>query len=176
MIAGFGGQGVMVMGQLLGQTACDNNMNSAFLAKYGPEQRGGTASCTVAISQSPIGAPVTRYVDILIALNQQSMDKFMGAVRPGGTVMLNSSLCQWSGLRTDVDICQIPANDIAAGLGSEQVANMVMIGAYIEKTGIFTEAQIHDAVRSRFARKAELLVLNERALRAGIDALVSERG
>ncbi len=159
----------MVIGQLLGYAASENNLHAVFLAKYGPEQRGGTASCTVTLSDTEIGAPVTKYVDMLIAMNQQSLNKFVGAVRPGGTVMLNSSLCKWEDARSDIDVINIPANEIAETIGSDKVSNIVMVGGYIEKTKVLADSDLLSAIKTRLAKKTDLLLMNEQALRAGMD-------
>ena len=134
-IAGFGGQGVMAIGQMLGYASCKAGGNALFLPKYGPEQRGGTANCTVTLADVEIGAPESRYVDTLIALNQPSLERFLGAVRPGGLVLLNSSLCRWNGGREDVKLAEIPADDIAREIGSPKVANIVVIGADRQAVG-----------------------------------------
>lgn len=171
MIAGFGGQGVMVIGQLLGFAACDNGKKALFLAKYGPEQRGGTASCTVTISEDEIGAPVTQYVDVLMALNQASLEKYYNSVKPNGAIIINSSLCAWNGERADVKVFGVDANKIANELGSDKVSNIVMIGAYISATKTFTEEEIDKAIKNKLGKKVEFIELNEKALKAGMGAI-----
>ena len=166
-VAGFGGQGVMVIGQMLGYASCKAGRNALFLPKYGPEQRGGTANCSVTISDGEIGAPVSRYVDTLIAMNQPSLEKFLGSVRPGGIILLNSSLCRWEGKRTDVRVAEIQADAIALEIGSPKVANIVVIGAYIQLSGALSEQEMLDAIEEKLGKRPELLEMNRKALRAG---------
>jgi 2-oxoglutarate ferredoxin oxidoreductase subunit gamma len=170
LVAGFGGQGVMVIGQMLGYAACMSGRNAVFLPKYGPEQRGGTASCNVTLSDKEIGAPIAREVDVLIALNQQSLDKFIGALKKNGTLIINSSLCKKPSDREDIEVCEIPANDIAEELGNAKVSNVVIIGAYIKKTGMVTEEEMLSAIKAKLGKKAELLEMNKLAMKRAIEA------
>ena len=169
-IAGFGGQGVMAIGQMLGYASCKAGGNALFLPKYGPEQRGGTANCTVTLADTEIGAPESRFVDTLIALNQPSLERFLASVRPGGLVLLNSSLCRWNGGREDVILAEIPADDIAREIGSPKVANIVVIGAYIALSGVLTERQMLDAIEEKLGKRPELLEMNRLALKRGVES------
>ncbi|MDR2176180.1 MAG: 2-oxoacid:acceptor oxidoreductase family protein [Synergistaceae bacterium] len=173
MVGGFGGQGVMIIGQLLGYASCEAGKNSLFLPKYGPEQRGGTANCTVTISGEEIGAPSSRKVDVLIALNQPSLDAFAPAVKAGGMLLINTSLCKNIPSRSDIAIYGVDSDDIARETGSPKVANIVVIGAYIEKSKILTEEQIFNAITKKLGRKAELLALNRTALKKGMESVRS---
>jgi 2-oxoglutarate ferredoxin oxidoreductase subunit gamma len=170
LIAGFGGQGVMLMGQLLGYAACAAGKEATFLPSYGPEQRGGTANCTVIIADRPIGAPRVRQLDVLIALNEPSLAKFLPMVKPNGIVIANSSLVHSKVERDDVQVCYLPADDIARELGSARVANVVMLGAYISRSGTLTVEQMDGIIAEKLAKKAELLEINKTALRRGIEA------
>lgn len=131
IIAGMGGQGVMSVGQLLAHATVTEGLNVVWFPAYGPETRGGTADCTVIISADEIGSPVTSSPDTLIALNQLMLDKFAPAVKREGVIFVNSSLAQPPDYRSDCKIIAIPANDIAAELGSSKAANMVLLGAYV---------------------------------------------
>ena len=169
LIAGFGGQGVLMIGQLLCQAACFNNKEALFLPKYGAEQRGGTARCDVAISDAPIYSPFTDYFDILMALNQPSMDKFSGVLKPGGILLANSSRCKAVFREDDISVLRIPADEIAERIGSEKVANIVMLGAYVKKSGMLTKEEVLTAINDKLARKQQLLEMNYQALQAGMD-------
>lgn len=171
IIAGFGGQGVMVMGQLLGYASCAVGKHALFLPQYGPEQRGGTASCTVTISDEVIGSPVAHEIDILIALNQPSLNKFLPMVKPNGVVLVNSSRCESNINRDDVQVHYIPIDDIANEIGSSKVANIVMLGAYINKSGVLTEEQVMETIKAKLGKRPELLELNEIALKTGMEAI-----
>ena len=131
--AGFGGQGVMSMGQLLTYAGMLEEKEVSWLPSYGPEMRGGTANCSVTISDMPVGSPViTDDATCAIVMNLPSLDKFENDVVAGGKVLVNSSLIEKKVQTTDVDAYYIPANEIALELGNPRVANMIMLGAYLE--------------------------------------------
>ena len=131
IIAGMGGQGVMLIGQLLAHATVMEGRNVVWFPAYGPETRGGTAHCTVIISSEEIGSPVSSSPDALIALTQPLLDQFAPSVRREGTILVNTSLAQPPDYRDDCKIVEVPATDLAADLGSSKVANMVMLGAYV---------------------------------------------
>ncbi len=131
-IAGMGGQGIMLTGQLLAYAGAQEGRNVVWFPAYGPETRGGTADCTVIISSEEIGSPVSSSPDTLIALNQLLLDRFAPSVKREGVILVNSSLAKSPDYRDDCKIVELPANDIAAELGSPLVANMVMLGAYVQ--------------------------------------------
>lgn len=135
IMAGFGGQGVMSMGQLLAYSGMLEGKNVSWLPSYGPEMRGGTANCNVIVSDDEIGSPIVTEATAVIAMNLPSLDKFEHSVMPGGTLIINSSLIERKCSRTDIDVFYIPANEIADELGNNRVANMVMLGAYLKKLG-----------------------------------------
>ena len=170
LVAGFGGQGVMVIGQMIGQASWMAEKKVVYLPQYGPEQRGGTANCIVTISDEEIGSPVGRTVDALIVLNDVSLKKYLPQVKTGGIVVVNSSICVDKVERTDVKVCYVAANAIAREIGNEKVANLVIIGAYIKNAGTLTENQIWEAVKVKLGKKADLLELNRAALKKGIEA------
>ncbi len=132
IIAGMGGQGVMVIGQLLAHAAVLEDKNVVWFPAYGPETRGGTADCTVIISTSEIGSPVSSSPDTLIALNQLLLDRFAPTVKREGLILVNTSLAAPPRDRSDCKIVEIPANDVANKVGNSKAANMVMLGAYVE--------------------------------------------
>ena len=132
IIAGFGGQGVMVMGQLLSYTACETTEKYVtYFPSYGAEMRGGTANCYVVISDDPVGAPKVTKADYVVALNDPSMVKFKDAVVPGGTIFINSSVVTVEPDRKDVHVVKVDAGSIAYELGNPKVLNLVMVGAII---------------------------------------------
>ena len=134
IISGFGGQGVMSIGKNLVEAGMEEGFFVTWAPSYGPEMRGGTANCHVGISANPIGAPMFTHPTELIAMNTPSIAKFGPRVRPGGTVLINSSVVKEVFDRPDVSTYCIPCEDIAYELGNPKVANMVMLGAYIGAT------------------------------------------
>lgn len=168
--AGFGGQGVMLMGQLLSYAANEHNLNTLWYPSYGPETRGGTANCSVTISENKVNSPVISQADTIFVMNLPSLAKFEGKVKPGGRILINSSLVDRKTERTDVKAYYIPANEIALKLGNPRVANMVMIGAYLEITKLFDKETIIKLLTKSFGEeKAHLIPINDAAIQAGID-------
>lgn len=173
IFAGFGGQGVILAGKLLAQAGADYGLEVTWLPSYGPEMRGGTANCTVVLSDEPIGSPVVDNATALVAMNLPSLERFEKAVVEAGTVVVNSSLVTRRVERNDVTELTIPANDIAASLGNARAANMVALGALVKATGIFPLDIIKRAMISMLSGKdrGKLIEVNERALEAGYDAV-----
>lgn len=170
IIAGFGGQGVMVMGQLLAYSGMLEERYVSWLPSYGPEMRGGTANCNVIVSTDPIGAPVVVEATTAIVLNKPSLDKFEKSVVSGGRLFINSSLIDRKSEREDIEIFYIPANEIANELGNNRVANMVMLGAYLEVVDAVDIESIYKAFTEVFgANKAHLLSINKEALMKGAE-------
>ena len=167
VIAGFGGQGVMMIGKLLCYASLDHGKHALFLPSYGTEQRGGTANCTVILSDEEIGSPMTAHIDTLIAMNEPSLKKFQSMVRPGGTVYINSSLVKQEDVREDVTCVEVPADDLAHELGSTKVANIIMLAAYAAKTGVFTREEVTETVLHKLGSKQQFLELNRKAIDAG---------
>ncbi len=173
IIAGFGGQGVMLMGQLLSYTATAEELNTLWFPSYGPETRGGTANCSVTISESSVNSPVISTPDSIIIMNKPSLDKFQSKLKEGGHLFLNSSLVKDVKLRKDVNIHNVAANDIALKLGNLKVANMVMLGAYLEITKVFDQKNVLEMLKKKFTgSKATLININEKALEAGRQAVL----
>lgn len=170
--AGFGGQGVMLMGQLITYAGMFEEKEVAWLPSYGPEMRGGTANCNVLVSEKMIGSPIiTDDATCAIVMNLPSLVKFEQDVAPKGTVMVNSSLIDNKVSRDDVNAVYIPANEIANDLGNARVANMVMLGAYLEMSKTVSPESVMKALKKIFGEgKAHLLDVNEQALAKGAEA------
>ena len=172
IMAGFGGQGVMSMGQLLTYSGMIENKNVSWLPSYGPEMRGGTANCNVIVSDGLIGSPIVTEATTTIAMNRPSLDKFERDVVSGGKLLINSSLIDKKATRDDVDVYYVPCNDIALELGNTKVANMVMLGAYLELTKVVKFESIIEAFKKVFGEsKAHLIPLNQNALKKGAEAV-----
>jgi Pyruvate:ferredoxin oxidoreductase and related 2-oxoacid:ferredoxin oxidoreductases, gamma subunit len=172
LFAGFGGQGMLLIGQFLAQSGMKEGKFVSWLPSYGPEMRGGTANCSVCISDKEIASPVITKASCVIAMNRPSLDKFEKTVRAGGLLLINSSLIDIKTSRDDVEAVYIPANELAEQLGSPQVANVVMLGAYLEKSNAVSIESVLDVIASKLgAKKAHLVEINKKALIAGADAV-----
>lgn len=167
-IAGFGGQGILLLGEALAESGMRAGYQVTWLPSYGPEMRGGTANCQVIISDGPIGSPLVSTPDVLIAMNRPSLDRFEPDVKEGGLIIYNSSLIDIEPKRKDMEIIAIPATGIADKLGDTRVANMVALGSYIAKTGILTKEAVTSAFPG-FIKRKNLIPLNEEAVQKGID-------
>ena len=173
VFAGFGGQGVMLAGKLLAQAGVDHGLEVTWLPSYGPEMRGGTANCTVLLSDEPIGSPVVDNPTALVAMNLPSLDRFEKTVAAAGVIVVNSSLITRPVERHDVKALCVPANDIAVSLGNPKVANMVVLGAVVKATGVIPLELIKDAIVRMLGENiysAKLISVNEQALSAGYNA------
>lgn len=171
--AGFGGQGVMLMGQLISYAGMLEGKEVSWLPSYGPEMRGGTANCSVMVSERPIGSPViTDDATTAIIMNLPSLDKFEVDIIAGGNIIINSSLIERKTRRDDLKAYYIPANDIAVELGNPRVANMIMLGAYLELTKVVSVDSVMTALKKIFGEsKAHLMKINEDALAKGAQAV-----
>ena len=167
LVAGFGGQGVMTIGQMVGLAAAYSGKNATYFPSYGPEQRGGTANCTVVISDDEIGSPIVQQADIVIVMNEPSLVKFEGSVKPGGTLLVNSTLVESKAGRSDISVKYIPASEIADRIGASKAANMVMLGACMKVLPLVPMEQLEDALKTK-ARTPEKYELNKRALQEGM--------
>lgn len=168
IIAGFGGQGVMLMGQLLSYAATKADINTLWFPSYGPETRGGTANCSVTISDDPVNSPVISSPDSIIIMNKPSLNKFQPKLKKGGNLFINASLVKDGEYRDDINVYLIDAIEIAKKLGNVKVANMVVLGAYLEVTKVFTNEQVLDVMKVKFTgAKANLIEVNKEALEAG---------
>lgn len=168
IIAGFGGQGVLLMGQLITYAGMIEGKNVSWLPSYGPEMRGGTANCNVIVSDEPVGSPVVNEADSVIVFNRPSLDKFEEFLKPGGTLFINSSLIDKKATRDDIKVLYVPANDAALHLGNVKVTNVIMLGAFIAAAGILKKESIIKSVENMFgASKASLIAINEKAFDEG---------
>ncbi len=169
--AGFGGQGVLLLGQLIAYAGLKEEKNVSWLPSYGPEMRGGTANCSVVVSTEEVGSPVVTKPDILVVMNRPSFEKYVDTVVPGGKMFVNSSLIDLKTDRTDIDVYYIPAKQIADELGNLRVANMVMLGAVIEQTGIVKRETAIECLKASWGEKrAHLIPINDEAMKKGAEA------
>ena len=169
IIAGFGGQGVLSMGLNLTQAAMIEGKNVTYLPSYGAEVRGGTANCTVAISDDEIASPVASSPEFVIVMNQPSAVRFQNQLQSGGLFFINSSPVEAEISRGDINIVSVPANRIAEKLGSPKAANMVMLGAFTKKTSLVSLASVIQGLKYTLGAKQKLMAANEKALKAGYD-------
>lgn len=168
VIAGFGGQGVLFAGQVLAYAAMDNGKEVTWIPSYGPEMRGGTANCTVIISDEEIGSPLVRNPRAVIAMNVPSLDKYEPLVVEDGTLIVNRSLVNRAIQRKDLQSVLIPANEMAESLGDKRMTNIVMIGALLAQLPVLPIKAIENALKNHLPeRHKKLLPLNYQALRAG---------
>ncbi|BDQ34274.1 2-oxoacid:acceptor oxidoreductase family protein [Pseudodesulfovibrio portus] len=173
IIAGFGGQGVMLIGNLLAYAGMKDGLNVTYIPVYGPEMRGGTANCTVVLSEDDIGSPIIHRPVSLIAMNRPSLDKFQPRVQDNGVHIINSSLIDMELADTDRLKCfAVPCNEIADELGNTRMANMVAIGAFVQATGIIPlDAVIGSLENVISARYHKLIPANTEAIKAGAEAV-----
>lgn len=175
IIAGFGGQGIMSMGQLLTYAGMYEEKHVSWLPSYGPEQRGGTANCAVVLSNEPVGSPLVSKPSTLIALNNPSFEKFEPMVRSGGLIIIDTSLVSKDSSREDLQIIKMNATELAIELGNPRVANMILVGAFLEKTQILGLDSIMEALKKVLSpEKHHLLPINNQALVRGM-AIVQEQ-
>lgn len=168
VFAGFGGQGVMTAGQLLAYTAMAEGKKVCWIPSYGPEMRGGTANCTVVVSDERIGSPIINSPQSACVFNRPSLDKFGSMIKKNGLLLINSSLIDTTSGRKDIREYLIPVNDMAIKIGSPRVANMVMLAAYVEITGIVTFKGMEKMLDEKMGgRKKELLEINHQAFVEG---------
>ena len=168
LIAGFGGQGVLFAGKFLAYKGLLEEKQVSWLPSYGPEMRGGTANCSIILSDDPVGSPIVSTPDALIAMNLPSFDKYEPTVAPGGKVFVDSTLIGRKANRTDVDTYYIPATKMAADAGIPTLANMIILGKMIKETGAVSFENLIDAMKKVVSAKhAELLEINIKALESG---------
>jgi len=171
IIAGFGGQGVMSMGQLITYAGMIENKNVAWIPSYGPEMRGGTANCAVTVSDREISSPVVTEPTTVIIMNQPSLKKFLPILKPGGLLLMNSSLVTADISRDDLRVLEIPSNELAnEKLDNTRVANIIILGAYIEITQVVTIDSIIESLKKVLPeRRHNLIPLNRQALELGAE-------
>ncbi|MBW2261001.1 MAG: 2-oxoacid:acceptor oxidoreductase family protein [Deltaproteobacteria bacterium] len=171
MFAGFGGQGIMLIGQMLAYAGMNEGKQAVWLPSYGPEMRGGTAYCIVQVSDDPIGSPVVANPMNAAVMNRPSLDKFGPEVKPGGLLLINSSLIPDTSKRTDISILNVGCNQIANEEGTGKAANMVILGALIGATKMVKPKSIEDMIEYQFGKKGKrkLVDINIRIFNRGLD-------
>jgi 2-oxoglutarate ferredoxin oxidoreductase subunit gamma len=169
IIAGFGGQGVISMGLNLSQAAMLDGKHVTYLPSYGAEVRGGTANCTVSISDEEIASPVASSPDFVVAMNEPSAVRFQNMIQSGGLYFINSSLVNGQLSRGDITVIEVPANEITERIGNPRAANLVMLGAFVKKTSLVSLSGLIQGLKTTLGSKPKLIAANESALRAGYD-------
>jgi 2-oxoglutarate ferredoxin oxidoreductase subunit gamma len=171
--AGFGGQGVMLMGQIMAEAALQQGNEVVWIPSYGPEMRGGTAYCTVVISDRPIGSPIIRNPKHLVAMNRPSLEKFAPSVKSGGTIFINSSIISIDAGRDDVDVVKVPIIEIAKELGNVRTANIIALAAFVSRSQVVDFELLRESVKAKFANKEKLIPINMKALEEGKKAALT---
>jgi 2-oxoglutarate ferredoxin oxidoreductase subunit gamma len=176
IMSGFGGQGILLMGQLLCYAGMHEGLQVTWMPSYGPEMRGGTANCTVMLSSERVGSPVTQYPSSLVVMNKPSLDKFESVLQPGGFLVINSSLVERDPRRSDFRIIKVPANKIAEEAGTLQVTNMAALGAYVAGKEIVRLESVILALRRMIPEhRHDLLAANQEALRQGAECVRGQK-
>ena len=170
LLSGFGGQGILLTGKFLAYKGLLADKNVSWLPSYGPEMRGGTASCSVIISDEEVGSPIISEPDVLIAMNLPSFEKFVPTVKAGGIVIADSSLIETKTDRTDIDVYYIPATALASDMGKQSLANMIILGKLLKVMGDFNEDEINTVLSKVIPpKKADMLEINMKAMTIGAD-------
>lgn len=168
-VAGFGGQGVLLIGQMLAYAAMYEGKEATWMPSYGPEMRGGTANCSVIVSDNPVASPLVNKADVVVAMNRPSLDKFEEHVKPGGVLVINSSIIDRKAVRDDITVVYCDANNVAESVKNPKGANVAILGAVLEKVPVTTVDQMMEAIRIELGeRKARFLEGNKAALLAGM--------
>jgi 2-oxoglutarate ferredoxin oxidoreductase subunit gamma len=170
MFAGFGGQGILLIGKILAHAAMEEGFEVAWVPSYGPEMRGGTAYCTVVIADRPIGSPIIKNPLHLVAMNGPSLEKFAPTVKKGGIIFINSSLINFGSGRDDVDELKVPVMEIAKEVGNVRAANIVCLSAFVARSGVVSMETLRNCIRQEFSKKPKLIPLNMKAVEAGEQA------
>jgi len=175
IFAGFGGQGVLFAGQLLAYTAMDEGMEVTWIPSYGPEMRGGTANCTVVVSDEEIGSPFVKHPTAVIAMNLPSLDKYENLVAEGGVLVVNASMINREVLRKDINVVSVPGNEIALELGSERSLNMIMLGALLGNLDLLSLDAVEAGLEAHLPKRHhQFLAANKEALRKGAEFKAGE--
>lgn len=170
LIAGFGGQGVLFAGKFLAYKGLLEGRQLSWLPSYGPEMRGGTANCSVILSDTPVGSPIVSKPDVLIAMNLPSLNKYENEVVPGGTIIVDSTLIERKVTRTDVNVFYVPATQMARDIEAPTLANMIMVGKFIRETGAVSYDNLEDALKKVVsARHQDLFGINLNAIKTGYE-------
>ena len=169
VFSGFGGQGVLTLGQFVATLAMKNGKYVTWMPSYGAEMRGGTANCTVIVSDSTIGSPIANCIDILVAMNEPSIEKFANQMEIKSHVFINSSMVKKPELNESINIIEIDATAIAANLGNTKVANMVMLAGFLQTTNFFTMQDVINMLEQKFGKKyPHLIPINIKAIEQGM--------
>jgi 2-oxoglutarate ferredoxin oxidoreductase subunit gamma len=170
IFAGFGGQGVLFAGQLLAYAALEEGKHVTWIPSYGPEMRGGTANCTVMVSDEPIGSPVCLNARICVVFNNPSLEKYEESVKPGGLLIVNDSMVVHPPRRVDLEVVMLPATAAATEIGQVKTTNIVLLGALLARRPLVTPETIVAVLTAKLgARKAHMQEVNSAALRRGLE-------
>ena len=168
IFAGFGGQGMLLIGKFLAMACMLDGKHVSWLPSYGPEMRGGTANCSVIVNDDPVASPLVDKADVVVAMNRPSLDKFESHVKPGGTLVINSSLIDRKAERDDIQVVYCDATRIAEAVGNPKGANVAILGAMLQKVPVVDDEKMSEAIRIELGeRKAKFLPGNMKALEAG---------
>ena len=171
IFAGFGGQGMLLIGKFMAMSCMLDGKHVSWLPSYGPEMRGGTANCSVIVSDEPVASPLVDKADVIVAMNRPSLDKFEEHVKPGGVLVINSSIIDRKAVRDDITAVYCDANGIAEQVGNPKGANVAILGAVMAKANVTALDSMMEAIRIELGeKKARFLEGNKKALQAGMDA------
>jgi 2-oxoglutarate ferredoxin oxidoreductase subunit gamma len=169
LVAGFGGQGIMMLGKLLAHTACEyTDKKVTFFPSYGAEMRGGTANCYVVISDDPIGTPLGDSMDDLIVMNSPSLNKFLCKLKKGGNLFINGSIVKDEIQRNDVTVISAPVTEMALEIGNAKVLNVIMLGVYVGFSQVVSEEAVLDGIIKQLGKKTSMISINEKAFESGL--------
>lgn len=169
VLAGFGGQGILFAGKIIATAGLIDDREVSWLPSYGPEMRGGTANCSVIVSDNPVASPLVNKADVVVAMNRPSLDKFEEHVKPGGVLVINSSIIDRKAVRDDITVVYCDANNVAESVKNPKGANVAILGAVLEKVPVTTVDQMMEAIRIELGeRKVRFLEGNKAALLAGM--------
>jgi len=168
VMAGFGGQGLMFIGKLLAYSGMKEGRHATWIPSYGPEMRGGTANCTIVISDEEIGSPVVSHPHAVVVMNNPSLEFFEPRLQPEGLLLFSSSMVNRPITRKDIRLMAVPATEIAASVGNEKVANMVMLGAYVALRKTVSKESVIAGLKELYEKKNELFEVNMHAFEEGI--------
>ena len=171
IFAGFGGQGMLLIGKFMAMSCMLDGKHVSWLPSYGAEMRGGTANCSVIVSDDPVASPLVDKADVIVAMNRPSLDKFEEHVKPGGVLVINSSIIDRKAERDDIQVVYCDATRIAEAVGNPKGANVAILGAMLQKVPVVDDEKMSEAIRIELGeRKAKFLPGNMKALQAGKDA------
>lgn len=171
LFSGFGGQGILFAGKFIAYKGLIENKEVSWLPSYGPEMRGGTASCGVIVSDEPVGSPIVGTPDVLVAMNLPSLDRFESKVAPGGMIFLDSSLIERGVNRTDVKVFALPATQMASDNGFPTLANMILVGKILKELGEYTDESLKAALAKVISAKhADMMEVNRKAIDLGANS------